>query len=630
MPPVQLYVYDLSNGMAAQLSQQLTGRYIEGIWHTSIVFHGKEFWYGSGINYSAPGQSHLGRPLRVVELGESGIDEETFIEYINEMRTVYTADKYHLLEFNCNSFTNDCAGFLTGGSIPSYIKDLPTDFLNTPFGASLRPTIDNMYRRPATAQRAPAPATPDALASSILQGIAANAAATGTPTQTNGYTPATQTLTAPIQMCTNPSSFETLKQRHKAVVAFFTSQTCPPCKIVEPVFEELARAKASPSVAFVKIDMSVGMGHQVGQNNGVRATPTFQFYLDGKRVHELKGANAPELRSQTNLLIYDAFPPHPHAKLTLPELRGVSLNPILFSQVPKLDALSTKFLSTVDGVASLSADQKAAIKTVISKQMIPALQSGLSKDAKAPSITSLPSWIATTAQVSQAVSPALLFPLVDLWRLAVLIPDVANHLSTSATSPLPNLLNIAADAASSADTKNLTLTALRLACNMFSNAALTRRMLSQLAYSDGTVPRDILTRLLVPALLSDAPNVRVAAASLAFNVSSFLQKPLMASFQNGMTGQMVPDAVDEVDWVVEVLSAVVEAVRREDTEDSLHRLVTCLGLLVHLSPHLEEMRSLLDVLQTREMLQSKLADKTLVQKVPVRKLIKEIADELCQ
>jgi desumoylating isopeptidase 1 len=46
------------------------------------------------------------------------------MEYLNEIRSVYTADKYHLLEFNCNSFTNDCAGFLTGGSIPSYIKGL--------------------------------------------------------------------------------------------------------------------------------------------------------------------------------------------------------------------------------------------------------------------------------------------------------------------------------------------------------------------------------------------------------------------------------------------------------------------------------------------------------------------------
>ncbi len=32
MSKVQLYVYDLSNGLAKQLSRQLTGRQIDGIW----------------------------------------------------------------------------------------------------------------------------------------------------------------------------------------------------------------------------------------------------------------------------------------------------------------------------------------------------------------------------------------------------------------------------------------------------------------------------------------------------------------------------------------------------------------------------------------------------------------------
>ena len=30
---VQLYVYDLSNGLAKQLSRSLTGRQIDGIWY---------------------------------------------------------------------------------------------------------------------------------------------------------------------------------------------------------------------------------------------------------------------------------------------------------------------------------------------------------------------------------------------------------------------------------------------------------------------------------------------------------------------------------------------------------------------------------------------------------------------
>ena len=38
---VQVYIYDLSQGMARNLGQQLIGRPIEGIWHTAVVVHGK-------------------------------------------------------------------------------------------------------------------------------------------------------------------------------------------------------------------------------------------------------------------------------------------------------------------------------------------------------------------------------------------------------------------------------------------------------------------------------------------------------------------------------------------------------------------------------------------------------------
>ena len=37
----------------------------------------------------------------------------------------------------------------------------------------------------------------------------------------------------------------------------------------------------------------------------------------------------------------------------------------------------------------------------------------------------------------------------------------------------------------------------------------------------------------------------------------------------------------------------------------------------------------MEVLQVKEMLQMKLGDKMIVQKEPVKKLISEIADELC-
>ncbi|XP_021114585.1 desumoylating isopeptidase 1 isoform X2 [Heterocephalus glaber] len=52
--PVKLYVYDLSKGLARRLSPIMLGKQLEGIWHTSIVVHKDEFFFGSGGISSCP------------------------------------------------------------------------------------------------------------------------------------------------------------------------------------------------------------------------------------------------------------------------------------------------------------------------------------------------------------------------------------------------------------------------------------------------------------------------------------------------------------------------------------------------------------------------------------------------
>ena len=54
--------------------------------------------------------------------------------------------------------------------------------------------------------------------------------------------------------------------------------------MIAPVFEELAIAKSRSGVAFTKVDLAVGMGSSVASEWGVRVTPTFLFFLDGKKV----------------------------------------------------------------------------------------------------------------------------------------------------------------------------------------------------------------------------------------------------------------------------------------------------------------------------------------------------------
>lgn len=46
---VKVRIYDLSQGLAKNLSRMLIGKQIDGIWHTGVVVFGKEYFYGGGI-----------------------------------------------------------------------------------------------------------------------------------------------------------------------------------------------------------------------------------------------------------------------------------------------------------------------------------------------------------------------------------------------------------------------------------------------------------------------------------------------------------------------------------------------------------------------------------------------------
>ena len=76
-----------------------------------------------------------------------------------------------------------------------------------------------------------------------------------------------------------------------------------------------------------------------------------------------------------------------------------------------------------------------------------------------------------------------------------------------------------------------------------------------------------MTTLLVSTLLHEDPGVRTAAASLAFNVSVYVQKPRVEKVRGGRRGDDDDDDDEKSDgeeeWEVEIVSAVVEAVRSE-------------------------------------------------------------------
>ncbi|KAF8264415.1 thioredoxin-like protein, partial [Lactarius quietus] len=99
----------------------------------------------------------------------------------------------------------------------------------------------------------------------------------------------TSAVTGVVHVSTNPASFRSLLESHRAVVAMFTSAMCGPCRMIKPVFEDLVHAKSQGrtmgKVTFAKIDLGVGMSRAIARQYNVATTPMFGLFLDGKRVH---------------------------------------------------------------------------------------------------------------------------------------------------------------------------------------------------------------------------------------------------------------------------------------------------------------------------------------------------------
>lgn len=89
---VHLLVYDLSGGMARQMSMGLLGFQLDAIYHTSIMLNGIEYVYDGGIATITPGSSHLGRPLQQLYLGKTELPPDVISEYLDSLRGIYTAE----------------------------------------------------------------------------------------------------------------------------------------------------------------------------------------------------------------------------------------------------------------------------------------------------------------------------------------------------------------------------------------------------------------------------------------------------------------------------------------------------------------------------------------------------------
>ncbi|OZJ06812.1 hypothetical protein BZG36_00002 [Bifiguratus adelaidae] len=534
MASVQLYVYDLSQGMARQLSMGLTGRQIDGIWHTSVVAFDMEVFFGQGIHITAPGQSHHGTPVEKVDMGETFIPQEVFLD----------ADKYHLLDNNCNTFTNDVCQFLTGRTIPAHITGLPSEFMNTVLGQSLRPMIDSMF-----------------MPQNIPDRTASQLSAAPAPVQ-NRVAPHTGNTGSTLQYPSTSSSLDQLIANNKAVAVMFTSATCPPCRVIAPEYESMIAdiSSGDHKVVGAKVDVGTAMG--IGQSYNVRVTPTFMFFHDGRKLSEFKGADRRQLQSEIEFLVYTAYPPHPHLRQThLRLIAELPTKPILFAKHGDLIRITGK-------VKDLLAKNPEAAKIIEDTHGILVSEDQTSTSTPhASHLAILARWSAILDEALSSVPSTDQFPILDLVRLVLLRPSGYTYYGQH-----PDKLLAFFSAAAETDmSKPSVLMTLRIAANIFANPSLQSRFIT----AEHSSERSVMTSLVVKYLLSSDGQIRQTASSIAYNMATWVAQGRRRSGTSH---------VEDEDWQVELVSAVIGALGQEQEAEVVHRLVSTLCHFIYLSP----------------------------------------------
>jgi len=241
----------------------------------------------------------------------------------------------------------------------------------------------------------------------------------------------------------------------------------------------------------------------------------------------------------------------------LPCISSLSAEPILFAQVPVLDTVHDKLVSFIDATPSLEDSKR--IKDDLAQNIFPWLKRRYVEKSETPPNAVIITAFAQTIRTLAANLPVTsLFPLLDVWRLAILEPTIA-------PVTLGMLLEVLISTSESLS--SLPRTTLLMLLRLTTNALGSSHSNSTWLLVTNARKRAALTSVLVPALQHSDRLVRVAAASLVFNVSARVQKGRVAK---------VTEEKDEVDWIlldekweVQLVIAVTEALAKEEESEDL-------------------------------------------------------------
>lgn len=365
-----------------------------------------------------------------------------------------------------------------------------------------------------------------------------------------------------VHNITKPQDLERLlsSAKNSCAVIFFTSFTCAPCKIVYPVYNALA-AEFAGKTTLIKVD--INQSYEIGSKYQVRATPTFMTFLLGKKENEWSGANTGQLKGNVRLLVQMAHPPHPHFNLKVSNFQRPHDKPVTFKKLPPLEKLLAK-------LGPLRNDPAVnALKIFVTKSQY----LGPSENP-VPSLPSISNFLLHSVKT---LDPPSLFPLIDLFRLALGDPRISSYYAEEPSHLTIQTILSSVSALDSECPYQLRITTLQLCCNLFSSSLFPPQLLGNPALSTPIIS------LLTSSLLDPKfPALRISAATTAYNlVASNHHRSRLESKLD-----LLPEHVQ-----VELMAALLEALRngavsREGgmTKDEVRVLLLTMGLLAYAAP----------------------------------------------
>lgn len=457
--------------------------------------------------------------------------------------------------------------FLVGKGIPDHITSLPQTVLNTPFGQMLKPQLDNAMRG---ITQAPVP--PNSVPRAATQPQSIPNGLSSRPQTGMSISQKKEEVPGVVYKPTRLKQLDELlaSAQNSCAVIFFTSATCPPCKIVYPAYDELA-AEASNKAVLIKVDLTDA--YEIGARYQVRATPTFMTFIKGEKESEWSGANEAQLRGNVRLLIQMAHPPHPHTLLRLPTLQRLHKSPVTYTKIPPIEKLIAKM-----GTAG-SDTAVGALKGFVTTRQ----QSG-AVDAPLPDLPAVSAFISKSFQTLQ---PESLFPIVDLFRLALVDPRVSGYYAEDASETVFRILNTVNRLDTSCPYQ-LRIVTLHMACNLFTSQLFPIKLFMEPSYSTP------LFQLVTSSLLdNEHPPVRVAASSLAFNMAA-------SNHQQRIQGKadFLPESSQ-----VELVASLLEAMGRErESKDGMRGLLVAVGLLKYMTDKGGEVDDLCEAVGAKDII----------------------------